>query len=180
MCVCVHKPGSGLARCFFRFNFAPGEYIVVINSGGIRAGIPKGPVTLDAVKSIVPFSTKLCLVAANGSTVRAMLEHSVEANEPRASFLVVAGLRFWWNPAKPPLSRVVRVEVRRPCQCGAGCGAPSCISGDMTGEPVPRGQRMETIGRRQGLHPRYPGFHPCRRRWLRDGPDRSAVKTPVT
>ena len=91
----------------------------MVNSGGIRAGIPKGPVTLDVVKSIVPFGNKLCLVAANGSTVRAMLEHSVEANEPQGSFLVVSGLRFWWNPSKPPLSRVVRVEVPRPCQCGA-------------------------------------------------------------
>ncbi len=92
----------------------------MVNSGGIRAGIPKGPVTPDVVKSIVPFGNKLCLVAANGSTVRAMLEHSVEADEPQGGFLVVAGLRFWWDPAEPRLSRVVRIEVRRPCQCGAG------------------------------------------------------------
>jgi hypothetical protein len=96
----------------FRYNYAPGEYITFVNAGGIRAAIPKGPVTLDTIKNVVPFGNEVRLVVANGTTVRAMLEHSVEANEPQGSFLVVAGLRFWWNPAKPPLSRVVRVEVR--------------------------------------------------------------------
>ena len=97
----------------FRYNYAPGEYIAFVNTGGIRATIPTGPVTLDTIKSVVPFGNELRLVVANGTTVRAMLEHSVEANEPQGSFLVPSGLRFWWDPSAKPLERITRVEVRR-------------------------------------------------------------------
>ena len=96
----------------FRYNYAPGEYITFVNAGGIRAAIPKGPVTLDTIKNVVPFGNEVRLVVANGTTVRAMLEHSVEANEPQGSFLVPFGLRFWWDPAAKPLERIRRVEVR--------------------------------------------------------------------
>ena len=96
-----------------RYNYAPGEYIAFVNTGGIRATIPKGPVTLDTIKNVVPFGNELRLVVANGTTIRAMLEHSVEANEPLGSFLVPSGLRFWWDPAAKPLERITRVEVWR-------------------------------------------------------------------
>ena len=97
----------------FRYNYAPGEYIAFVNTGGIRATIPTGPVTLDTIKNVVPFGNELRLVVANGTTIRAMLEHSVEANEPLGSFLVPSGLRFWWDPAAKPLERITRVEVWR-------------------------------------------------------------------
>ena len=96
-----------------RYNYEPGQYVAIVNSGGIRAGIPKGPVTRDTVKSIVPFGSELRLVAVTGATIRAMLEHSVTPNEPQGSFLIVSGLRFWWNPANKPLSRITRLEVHR-------------------------------------------------------------------
>ena len=97
----------------FRYNYAPGEYIAFVNTGGIRATIPTGPVTLDTIKNVVPFGNELRLVVANGTTIRAMLEHSVEANEPQGSFLVPLGLQFWWDPSAKPLERITRVEVRR-------------------------------------------------------------------
>ncbi len=97
----------------FRYNYAPGEYIAFVNAGGIRATIPTGPVTLDTIKSVLPHGSELRLVVANGTTVRAMLEHSVEANEPQGSFLVPSGLQFWWDPSAKPLERITRVEVRR-------------------------------------------------------------------
>ena len=87
-----------------------------MNAGGIRATIPEGPVTLDTIKKVLPHGSELRLVVANGTVIKAMLEHSVEPNEPQGSFLIPCGLRFWWNSAAKPLSRVARVEVRRPCQ----------------------------------------------------------------
>ncbi len=59
----------------------------------------------------LPYGNELRLVVANGTTLKAMLEHSVRADEPVGSFLVVDGLRFWWNPTAKPYSRVVKVEV---------------------------------------------------------------------
>ena len=98
---------------------------------GIRATIPKGPVTLDLIKTVVrpvydhhagykevrackqvPFGNELRLAVANGTIIKAMLEHSVKADEPVGSFLVTDGLRFWWDPTAKPYSRVVKVEVR--------------------------------------------------------------------
>jgi 2',3'-cyclic-nucleotide 2'-phosphodiesterase (5'-nucleotidase family) len=121
-----------------RHNFAPGEYIAIVNSGGIRAGIAKGPVTLDTVKSILPFGNELRFVVANGSTIKAMLEHSVEANEAQGRFLITSGLRFWWNPAAKPLSRVARVEVR---------GAAPTHGWSLCGVVVAQIARLCTLGR---------------------------------
>ena len=60
----------------------------------------------------VPFGNELRLAVANGTTIKAMLEHSVKDDEPKGSFLVTDGLRFWWDPTARPYSRVVKVEVR--------------------------------------------------------------------
>jgi hypothetical protein len=70
----------------------------------------------DVMSKVVPFGSELRLVVANGTVIRAMLEHSVELNEPQGSFLIPSGMRFWWNPYANPLARVTRVEVRRRCQ----------------------------------------------------------------
>ena len=59
----------------------------------------------------LPYGNELRLVVSNGTTIKAMLEHSVRADEPVGSFLVTEGLRFWWNPTAKPYSRIVRVEV---------------------------------------------------------------------
>ena len=83
-----------------------------MNAGSIRATIPKGPVTLDTIKNVLPHGSELRLAVANGTVIKAMLEHSVEPNEPEGSFLIPCGLRFWWDPAAKPLERITRVEVR--------------------------------------------------------------------
>ncbi len=46
----------------------------------------------------VPFGNELRLAVANGTTIKAMLEHGVKSDEPVGSFLVTDGLRFWWDP----------------------------------------------------------------------------------
>ena len=70
--------------------------------------------TLATAKSILPFGNELRFVVANGSTIRSILESSVESDAPQGRFLIPYGLRFWWNPAAKPSSRVARAEVRRP------------------------------------------------------------------
>jgi hypothetical protein len=84
-----------------RFNYAAGEYIAIANGGGacavtracasapahahivgIRAGIDIGPVFSSNVQPILPFKNELRFLVANGSSIKLMLEHSVENDAP--------------------------------------------------------------------------------------------------
>ena len=49
---------------------------------GIRAGIDIGPVFSSTLQPILPFKNELRFLVANGSSIKLMLEHSVENDAP--------------------------------------------------------------------------------------------------
>ncbi|MBP7867940.1 MAG: bifunctional metallophosphatase/5'-nucleotidase [Acidobacteria bacterium] len=51
-----------------------GADIAVQNSGGIRAGIPKGRITLEHVMAVYPFENKVVTVEMSGKDVRTLFE----------------------------------------------------------------------------------------------------------
>lgn len=94
-----------------------GAQIAFQNSGGIRASIPAGPVTMGQVLSVLPFSNTLATFKLKGVDIRAVLENAVSAvHNPEGKgtgrFLQVAGLRFTYSLSRPVGQRVISVEVR--------------------------------------------------------------------
>lgn len=91
-----------------------GVTIALVNSGGLRASIDAGPVTMGEVLTVLPFQNTLSTFEVSGETLVAALENGVSQYEEKAGrFLQVAGLKYTFDPAAPVGSRVsdVLVEV---------------------------------------------------------------------
>ncbi len=90
-----------------------GVQIALQNGGGIRASIPKGPITVGKVYEVLPFGNTLVVMDLKGKEILAALENGVSQWEQGAGrFLQVSGLRYAFDLARPAGSRVVRVEVK--------------------------------------------------------------------
>jgi hypothetical protein len=110
----VVAPGNDpIGLC--RTNYAAGEYIAFSNTGGIRAGLGKGPIDSAMVAAVVPLKNKARFASVNGTVIKLMLEHGVSDVAGAAGrFPAVSGLEFEYDPARPAGSRVTRVEVPSP------------------------------------------------------------------
>ena len=87
--------------------------IAIMNSGGIRASIDAGPVTMGEVLTVLPFQNLLATFELTGADVIAALENGVsQVEEVKGRFAQVAGLRYSWSPSVAPMEgRIQSVEV---------------------------------------------------------------------
>jgi 5'-nucleotidase/UDP-sugar diphosphatase len=89
-----------------------GIQIAIQNGGGLRASIDSGEVTMGEVFTVLPFQNTLATFQLTGAGVMAALENAVsQVEEGAGRFAQVSGLRYTWNPAGEPGSRIVSVEV---------------------------------------------------------------------
>ena len=89
-----------------------GVSIAFENSGGLRASIDAGEITMGEVLTVLPFQNTLSTFQAKGATILAGLENGFSQIEESAGrFPQVAGLRVLYDPGAAPGSRVVSVEV---------------------------------------------------------------------
>lgn len=95
-----------------------GAVAAVTNGGGIRSGIPQGPITMGRVLEAFPFSNTVAWADVTGAALRADLENGVSrAHDPglpgTGRFPQVSGLRFAFDIKKPVGSRIDRIEIRQ-------------------------------------------------------------------
>ncbi|MBL4627046.1 MAG: 5'-nucleotidase C-terminal domain-containing protein [Roseicyclus sp.] len=89
-----------------------GIQIVFQNGGGLRASIDAGEMTMGEVLAVLPFQNTLATFQLSGAGVLEALENGVsQVEEGAGRFTQVAGMRYTWNPAGEPGSRIVSVEV---------------------------------------------------------------------
>jgi 2',3'-cyclic-nucleotide 2'-phosphodiesterase (5'-nucleotidase family) len=77
------------------------------NGGGIRADILKGPITLEAVFTALPFDNDLVTMDLTGEQIRELLEKSILSE----NMLQVSGIRIVYDLSKPAGGKVTSVEV---------------------------------------------------------------------
>jgi 5'-nucleotidase len=102
----------------FQFPDGKAPTLAITNSGGIRAEIKAGDVTVGSVLTVLPFGNTIATVDLTGAQVIAALENGasqVEANGGR--FPQVAGLRFFWTKFGTPALQLNEVP-NRPAQKG--------------------------------------------------------------
>ncbi|MBR9862802.1 MAG: multifunctional 2',3'-cyclic-nucleotide 2'-phosphodiesterase/5'-nucleotidase/3'-nucleotidase [Rhodobacteraceae bacterium] len=76
--------------------------IAIANSGGLRASLDAGKVTMGEVLSVLPFQNTLSTFQVSGQTIIDALENGVsQVEEVKGRFPQVAGLKFTWDPSKP-------------------------------------------------------------------------------
>ena len=80
-----------------------GVSIAIANSGGLRASIDAGEVTMGEVLTVLPFQNTLSTFEVSGQTVIDALENGVsQVEEVKGRFPQVAGLTFVWDPTVAP------------------------------------------------------------------------------
>ena len=89
-----------------------GIEIAIENSGGIRASIDAGEVTMGEVLTVLPFQNTLSTFQVTGATFVEALENGASQMEEGAGrFPQVAGVTFTVDPAAEPGSRISEVMV---------------------------------------------------------------------
>jgi 5'-nucleotidase len=89
-----------------------GVTISLANSGGIRASIDAGEVTMGEVLTVLPFQNTLSTFEVSGATLVEALENGVSQYEEKAGrFLQVAGMKYAFDIKQPVGSRVSDVMV---------------------------------------------------------------------
>ena len=90
-----------------------GVQIAIANSGGLRASIDPGDVTMGEVLTVLPFQNTLSTFEISGQGVIDALENGVsQVEDVKGRFPQVAGLTFTWDPAVAPNEgRVAEVMV---------------------------------------------------------------------
>ena len=89
----------------------------LVNSGAIRGSIPRGPITLGRLLSVLPFENRLLVIELSGAELRRVLEHSVaiidrrRRRPPRGQLLQLSGCRLHFDPRRPRGSRVIALSV---------------------------------------------------------------------
>ncbi len=95
---------------------ATGAQIAFQNGGGLRADIPKGPITLETVFTAVPFEDDLVSMDLTGEQIRELLERSVLSE----NMLQVSGIQIVYDLSKPEGEKVASVQVAgKPMEAGA-------------------------------------------------------------
>ncbi len=90
-----------------------GVSVAIANSGGLRASIDAGDVTMGEVLTVLPFQNTLSTFEISGAGLVEALENGVsQVEEVKGRFPQVSGLTFTWDPSKAPNEgRVTEVMV---------------------------------------------------------------------
>ncbi len=89
-----------------------GVTIALVNSGGLRASIDAGEVTMGEVLTVLPFQNTLSTFEVSGAVLVEALENGVSQYEEKAGrFLQVAGMKYAFDVSQPAGSRISDVEV---------------------------------------------------------------------
>lgn len=78
------------------------------NSGGLRADLPRGPVTWRDIFDVMPFDNYVATMSLSGAQIREILEWGVSGNQ---GIIQVSGIRFDYDPKAPAQKRVRDVWI---------------------------------------------------------------------
>lgn len=82
--------------------------IAMISSGSIRADLNKGPVTMEKVMDVFPFTDKLSVVSINGVQLKELMEYSYTLPYGLAQF---AGIQSTYDSTRPEGKRLISLKV---------------------------------------------------------------------
>ncbi|KAG0221871.1 Metallo-dependent phosphatase-like protein [Mortierella sp. GBAus27b] len=102
----------------------PWADVVILNSGGIRAGFAKGNITVESVMTVSPFGNYVQQTPMKGQEILTSLEGVVlgsrrDNGKPVTSFVQVGGLRFTYDSrqrnstAKPTITAEIQDRNKR-------------------------------------------------------------------
>jgi 5'-nucleotidase / UDP-sugar diphosphatase len=89
-----------------------GSDLAVLNGGGIRTDILKGPIRVKTVLDVLPFNNFPVVLRLSGKEIREVLEQGVsDLGGHGGKFLQVSGLRLVYQQSAPPGNRVQEIRI---------------------------------------------------------------------
>lgn len=90
-----------------------GTTIAITNSGGLRASIDSGEITMGEVLTVLPFQNTLSTFLLTGAGITASLENGVsQVEDVKGRFPQISGLRFAWDKSvEGGKGRIKQVQV---------------------------------------------------------------------
>ncbi len=88
----------------------PEADLALMNGGGIRADLPKGPLSYGAFYAVMPFDNRFALIKQSGKATRSMFEHNLMSS---SGVLSVAGARVEASCVSGKLSVEVFLRDRK-------------------------------------------------------------------
>lgn len=85
-----------------------GADVAIMNNGGIRTSLPRGPVTWRELYELQPFGNRIVVLRLDGDRLRRTLEHALSGSEPSVH---ISGLRVSYDVSRPPGRRIVDVRL---------------------------------------------------------------------
>lgn len=86
--------------------------VALVNGGGIRTSIDKGPVTKGEVLAVLPFGNTVRVIEIKGSDLLAALEVGIDTYPTeKGAFPHIGGMSFTFDSKKPAGKRVVSAMV---------------------------------------------------------------------
>jgi len=105
--------GNLIADAMLTHVKAQGISVALMNSGGIRASMDSGEITMGDVLTVLPFQNTLSTFQLKGSDLIGALENGVsQVEEVKGRFPQVAGVKFTWDSTVDANSgRIVEVLI---------------------------------------------------------------------
>lgn len=111
--------GELIADAMLAATKGAGSEIALMNAGGVRAPLEKGPITFGQAIMVQPFNNTLVMLELTGEELDKALEWGARSNEGSGGLLYVsAGFRYTVDAAKPPGERVSAFFEGKPIQPG--------------------------------------------------------------
>ncbi|WP_330180051.1 5'-nucleotidase C-terminal domain-containing protein [Nocardia sp. NBC_01503] len=103
--------GDLLADTMLDSTTAAGAVAAVINPGGVRAGLPAGPITYERAYTVQPFGNQVVTVSLTGQQIIDLLEQQWD-NVSKQAVLSIAGLTYAYSDAAPKGHKILADTVR--------------------------------------------------------------------
>jgi len=124
-----------------------GADVGLVNTSGIRDGLPAGTVTYGQLFQVQPFQNRLVRIRVTGAVLLDVLEHAMRGGDVAAHF---SGVEVWFDPRRPAGRRVVRTRLADGDPIARGRGytlaVPDFLAGGGSGYAMLVGLPVEEPG----------------------------------
>lgn len=105
--------GNLVADAMLEATASQGAVAAFMNAGGIRSGLPAGPLTYGTLIEMQPFGNGLTIISLTGDEIKKVLEFGVsKAPEYSGGFIHVSkGTAYQWNASRPVGDRVTSITL---------------------------------------------------------------------
>ncbi|HEY3781116.1 MAG TPA: bifunctional metallophosphatase/5'-nucleotidase [Fimbriimonadaceae bacterium] len=107
------KMGDYIADAMLDAGQKVGAQIAIMNGGGVRASLEKGPVTFETAIQVQPFGNTLVEMDLTGDQLKQVLEYSIDATAGGKGRCVQVskGFHFTFDTSKPEGSRLTGADL---------------------------------------------------------------------